>query len=94
MPSSAGRSSVPSPSSRRGWHIARSSTRHGCGPRTLGDDILRLTPSQTKALTEELYAVLRRYRSAPPPAEDGETAALVAAYLQVFPFERLEDLDR
>ena len=61
---------------------------------TLGDDILRLTPSQTKALTEELYAVLRRYRSTPPPAEDGEATALVAAYLQLFPFERLEDLDR
>ena len=61
---------------------------------TLGDDVLRLTPSQTKALIEELYAVLRRYRSTPPPAEDGGTAALVAAYLQVFPFERLEDLDR
>ena len=61
---------------------------------TLGDDVLRLTPSQTKALTEELYAVLRRYRSGPPAAEGGETPALVAAYLQVFPFERLEDLDR
>ena len=61
---------------------------------TLGDDVLRLTPSQAKALTEELYAVLRRYRSAPPPAEDGEMPALVAAYLQLFPFERLEDLDR
>jgi hypothetical protein len=45
-------------------------------------------------LNEELYAVLRRYRSAPPPAEDGEAAALVAVYLQLFPFERLEDLDR
>jgi DNA-binding transcriptional ArsR family regulator len=61
---------------------------------TLGDDILRLTPSQTKALTEELYAVLRRYRDAPPPAEPGETDALVAVYLQLFPFERLEELDR
>jgi DNA-binding transcriptional ArsR family regulator len=61
---------------------------------TLGDDILRLTPSQTKALAEELYAVLRRYRTAPPPSDDGETPALVAAYLQLFAFERLEDLDR
>jgi DNA-binding transcriptional ArsR family regulator len=61
---------------------------------TLGDDVLRLTPSQTKALTDELYAVLRRFRTDAPAAQAGEVAELVAAYLQVFPFDRLEDLER
>ena len=61
---------------------------------TLGDAALRLTPSQTKALTDELYAVMRRFRSEAPPAEAGETSELVAAHLQVFPFDLLEDLDR
>ena len=60
---------------------------------TLGDDVLRLTPSQTKALTDALYAVLRRFRTDAPPPEAGETAELVAAYLQVFPFDRLEDIE-
>ena len=61
---------------------------------TIGDDILRLTPSQTNALNDALYAVLRRFRTDAPPPEAGETAELVAAYLQVFPIERLEDLER
>ena len=61
---------------------------------TLGDDVLRLTPSQTKALTDELYAVLRRFRTDAPAAQAGEGAELVAAYLQVFPFDGLEDLER
>ena len=61
---------------------------------TLGDDVLRLTPSQTRALVEELYAVLRRFRTDAPPAEAGESAELVAAYLQVFPFAGIEELER
>jgi DNA-binding transcriptional ArsR family regulator len=61
---------------------------------TLGDAVLRLTPSQTKALNDELYAVLRRFRTDAPPPEAGETTELVAAHLQVFPFERLEELER
>jgi hypothetical protein len=61
---------------------------------TLGDDVLRLTPSQTRALIEELYAVLRRFRTDAPPAEAGEAAELVAAYLQVFPFGGIEELER
>jgi DNA-binding transcriptional ArsR family regulator len=60
---------------------------------TLGDAVLRLTPSQTKALTDELYAVLRRFRTDAPPAETGEVTKLVAAHLQVFAFDRLEDLE-
>jgi DNA-binding transcriptional ArsR family regulator len=61
---------------------------------TLGDDVLRLTPSQARALIEELYAVLRRFRTDAPPAEAGEAAELVAAYLQVFPFGGIEELER
>ena len=61
---------------------------------TLGDDVLRLTPSQTRALTDELYAVLRRFRTDPPPAQAGEAAELLAAYLQVFPFDGVEELER
>ena len=61
---------------------------------TVGDDALRLTPSQTKALNDELYEVLRRFRTDPPPPRAGETAELVAAHLQVFPFDLLEDLER
>ena len=61
---------------------------------TLGDAVMRLTPSQTKALNDELYAVLRRFRIDAPPAEAGETTELVVAHLQVFPFDLLEDLER
>jgi DNA-binding transcriptional ArsR family regulator len=61
---------------------------------TLGDAALRLTPSQTKALTDELYSVLRRFRTDSPPPEAGETSELVVAHLQVFPFDLLEDLER
>ena len=61
---------------------------------TLGDAVLRLTPSQTQALNEELYAVLRRFRTDAPPPEPGEAAELVAAHLQVFPFDLLEDIER
>jgi DNA-binding transcriptional ArsR family regulator len=61
---------------------------------TLGDAVLRLTPSQTKALTDELYAVLRRYRTDAPPAATGEVTELVAAHLQVFPFDLGEELER
>ena len=61
---------------------------------TLGDAVMRLTPSQTKALTDELYAVLRRFRIDAPPSEAGETTELVVAHLQVFPFDLLEDLER
>ena len=61
---------------------------------TLGDAVLRLTPSQTKALNDELYDVLRRFRTEAPPPEAGETAVLVAAHLQVFPFDLLEEVER
>ena len=61
---------------------------------TLGDAALRLTPSQTKALTDELYSVLRRFRTDAPPPEADETSELVVAHLQVFPFDLLEDFDR
>src|SRR5262245_1284969 len=60
---------------------------------TMADDMVRLTPSQTRALTDELYAVVRRFREGPPPAEPGESDALVAVYLQLFPFDRIEDID-
>jgi DNA-binding transcriptional ArsR family regulator len=61
---------------------------------TLGDAVLRLTPSQTKAMNDELYAVLRRFRTDAPPPEAGEATELVAAHLQVFPFDLLEELER
>ena len=61
---------------------------------TLGDAVLRLTPSQTQALNDELYAVMRRFRTDAPPPEAGETTELVAAHLQVFPFDLREDLER
>jgi DNA-binding transcriptional ArsR family regulator len=61
---------------------------------TLGDDVLRLTPSQARALADELYALLRRYRADAPPPRPGEVAELVAVYLQLFPFEQLEELER
>ena len=78
-----------------GW-VAR---RDGMDPAwlhaaTLGDAVLRLTPSQTKAMNEELYAVLRRFRTNAPPAEAGEVTELVAAHLQVFPFDLLEEVER
>ena len=61
---------------------------------TLSDDVLRLTPSQAKALTDDLHAVLRRYRDSTPPPQPDEAAELVAVYLQLFPFEQLEELER
>ena len=61
---------------------------------TLGDAVMRLTPSQTKALNDELYAVLRRFRTDAPPSEAGETTELVVAHLQVFPVDLLEDRAR
>ena len=59
---------------------------------TMADDILRLTPSQTRALTADILEVRRRYLDAPPSAEAGEEAALVALYFQLFPLERIEDV--
>jgi len=61
---------------------------------TMSDFILRLTPTQARALIDELLVVGRRYQEAPPPARDGEEPLLLAMYFQLFPFERLEDLDR
>ena len=61
---------------------------------TLGDDVLRLTPTQAKALTDELYQVVRRYRSEAPEPMPGEATELVAVYLQLFPFAQLEELER
>ena len=37
---------------------------------------------------------MRRFRTDAPPPEPGETPELVAAHLQVFPFDLLEDLER
>jgi len=78
-----------------GWMARRS----GADPAwlrvaTTSDDVLRLTPSQTRALSDELSEVRQRYHDAPPPTVDGETPGLVALYLQLFPIEGLEDLDR
>jgi DNA-binding transcriptional ArsR family regulator len=56
------------------------------------DDVLRLTPSQARALTDETLQLWRRYRESPPPSDD-EPPALVALHLQMLPFERLEDLE-
>ena len=60
---------------------------------TMADDVLRLTPSQTRALTDELLAVRQRYLDAPPDAKPGEPTAMVTLYLQLFPFDRSEDLE-
>jgi DNA-binding transcriptional ArsR family regulator len=60
---------------------------------TMADDILRLTPSQALAFFEDLLAVRKRYMNEPPAPMEGETAELVALYLQLLPFERIEDLE-
>jgi hypothetical protein len=60
---------------------------------TMADDFHRLTPSQTRALTADLLEVRQRYLDSPPAPEDGEEAALVALYFQLFPLERIEDLE-
>jgi len=75
------------------WMARRSAAgSHWLHAATQGDEILRLTPSQTRALTDELYAVLRRFRTDAPPATADETPQFIAIYLQALPFERLEDL--
>jgi DNA-binding transcriptional ArsR family regulator len=60
---------------------------------TIADDVIRLTPSQARALAEDLYATLRRYRADPPASDAGEEPSYVALYLQLFPFDRIEDLE-
>ena len=77
------------------WMALRSGTGAAwLGAATQGDEILRLTPSQTRAFTDELYTVVRRFRTDPPAARPGEDTRFVAVYLQALPFEQLEDLDR
>jgi DNA-binding transcriptional ArsR family regulator len=61
---------------------------------TMGDDALRLTPSQARAFARAIGEVRRRFVESPPAATPGEPTALVAFYYQLLPFERLEDLDR
>jgi hypothetical protein len=60
----------------------------------MGDDALRLTPSQARAFARAIGEVRRRFVESPPAATPGEPTALVAFYYQLLPFERLEDLDR
>jgi DNA-binding transcriptional ArsR family regulator len=60
---------------------------------TLGDDTLRLTPSQARAFAREIGELRQRFLDAPPAAEPGEPVAFVAFYYQLVPFERLEELE-
>ncbi|GLH98086.1 ArsR/SmtB family transcription factor [Phytohabitans aurantiacus] len=53
----------------------------------VSDFMVRLTPSQTAALDDELMAVLDRYRTDPPPAEPDEPVAHISVYLQLLNFE-------
>jgi DNA-binding transcriptional ArsR family regulator len=56
----------------------------------LFDDLLRLTPSQTLRLDNELMAVFARYRTDPPPPDDpDEPVAHVRIYQQLLPFEEI-----
>jgi DNA-binding transcriptional ArsR family regulator len=57
------------------------------------DDMLRLTPSQARALTTEFLTLLGRFRESPPQPQAGERVDLTALYLQVLPVERPEDLE-
>jgi hypothetical protein len=41
------------------------------------DDILVLTPPSLQALSEEIHAVVQRYRQQPPPADAGDAARVV-----------------
>jgi hypothetical protein len=59
----------------------------------MADDILRLTPSQAIAFTDEVMAVRQRYLDTPPAPHAGETTELVSLYLHLLPFERIEDLE-
>jgi DNA-binding transcriptional ArsR family regulator len=55
---------------------------------TLFDDLLRLTPSQTVRLDNELSAVFARFRTDPPPPDDpDEPVGHVRVYQQLLPFE-------
>ncbi len=59
---------------------------------TMADELLRLTPSQARALMDDLLAAAQRYRTDPPAPEPDEPESLVSVYVQVFPVERAEDL--
>lgn len=43
----------------------------------VSDDLLVLTPRSLRAMTEEIHAVVRRYRERPPPADAGDAERVV-----------------
>ncbi|MEV4757744.1 helix-turn-helix domain-containing protein [Micromonospora sp. NPDC049559] len=53
------------------------------------DDLLRLTPSQLRALDAELMAVFARFRTEPPAPEPDEPVGHVRVYTQLLPFEEV-----
>ena len=53
------------------------------------DDLLRLTPSQLRALVVELSALFARFRTDPPPAEPAEPVGHVRIYQQLLAFEEV-----
>lgn len=56
----------------------------------VSDDVLHLTPSQTRRLHEELIAVMRRFRmDPPPPDEPDEPTAYVRFHASLLPIEDL-----
>lgn len=56
----------------------------------LFDDLLRLTPSQTIRLDNELMALFARYRTDPPPPDDpDEPVGHVRVYQQLLPFKEV-----
>jgi DNA-binding transcriptional ArsR family regulator len=56
----------------------------------LFDDVLRLTPSQTVRLDNELMALFARYRTDPPPPDEpDEPVGHVRIYQQMLPFEEV-----
>ena len=54
---------------------------------SINDYALRLTPSQARALADELEAVLDRWLAAHPAAEPAEGSELVSVLLDVVPLQ-------
>lgn len=73
------------------WFASRSRMdRRWLGAAGMSDDMIRLTPSQARQMHDELVAVTRRYRLAPPaPSEPDEAPAYVAIHTSVLPLEDL-----
>lgn len=71
------------------WLSSRSRMdRRWLGAAGMSDDVLQLTPSQTRQLHDDLLGVWRRYRADPPPPQsEDEPVAYIAVHTGVLPSE-------